>query len=70
MEVNTSDLNNILLSTSITPFRLKSTGEMTFVVRDASVDMSDYANCDGFTVPVGYQNILPDAPFSYGGASS
>ena len=62
LEVKTSDLNNILISTSITPFRLKSTGEMTFVVRDALVDMSDYVNCDGFAVPVGYQNILPDAP--------
>jgi hypothetical protein len=62
LEINTSDLNNILISTSITPFRLKSTGDMTFVVQNASVDMSDYVNCDGFAVPVGYQNILPDAP--------
>jgi hypothetical protein len=61
-EVNISDLNSILVSTSITPFRLKSAGEITFVVSNASADMSDYSNCEGFAWPVGYQNILPDAP--------
>lgn len=61
-EVNISDLNSLLVTISITPFRLKSAGEMTFVVSNASADMSDYSNCEGFAWPVGYQNILPEAP--------
>lgn len=62
LDVNTSDLNNILVSTSITPFRIKGLNDMSFVVSQASADMSDYANCEGFALPVGYQNIFPDDP--------
>jgi len=61
-EVNTSDFNNILISTSIDPFRVKDLGDMTFIVRQASVDMSDFINCQGFVAPPGYQNLFSDAP--------
>jgi hypothetical protein len=61
-EVNTSDFNNILISTSIDPFRVNGLGEITFVVRDAVADLSDYANCSGFVAPDGYKNIFYDAP--------
>ena len=61
-EVNTADFNNILISTSIDPFRVKGLGDMTFIVRQASVDMSDFINCQGFVAPVGYQNLFSDAP--------
>ena len=61
-EVNTSDFNNILISTSIDPFKIRGLGDMTFIVRQASVDMSDFANCDGFVVPPSYQNIFSEAP--------
>lgn len=59
-EVNTSDLNNILVETSISPFRIKNMGEMTFVVEKASVDMSDFMNCEDFVLPAGYQNTYFD----------
>ena len=61
-EVNTTDFNNILVSTSITPFRIKGLDEMTFIVKQASVDMSDFTNCEGFVMPEDYQNIFSDAP--------
>ncbi len=61
-EVNTTDFNNIIVSTSITPFRVKGLGDMTFIVSQASVDMSDYNNCVGFTLPKDYLNIFSDAP--------
>jgi hypothetical protein len=61
-EVNTTDLNNILVSTSITPFRIKGMKDMTFTVRNAVLDMSDYVNCDGFVFPPGYQFVFNDAP--------
>ncbi len=59
-EVNTVDFNNILIETSITPFRVKNMGDMTFVVDHASVDMSDFANSDGFVLPASYQNAFID----------
>jgi hypothetical protein len=61
-EVNTTDLNNILVSTSITPFRIKGLSDMSFAVRNAVVDMSDFVNCDGFKMPSGYKQLFPDAP--------
>ncbi len=61
-EVNTTDFNNILISTSIDPFKIKGLGEMTFIVKQASVDMSDFVNCEGFMVPAGYQNTFSEAP--------
>jgi hypothetical protein len=61
-EVNTTDFNNILISTSIDPFKIKGLGDMTFVVRQASIDMSDFVNCEGFMVPAGYQNTFSEAP--------
>lgn len=61
-EVNTTDLNNILISTSITPFRLKGLSDMSFTVRSAVIDMSDYINCEGFALPKDYKLIFPDAP--------
>ncbi len=61
-QVNTTDLNNILVSTSITPFRIKGLGDMSFTVNNAVADMSDYVNCEGFAMPKDYQLIFPDAP--------
>ena len=61
-EIVTSDLNNILISTSIDPFRIASLGDFTFVVTNATADMSDFANPPGFVVPSSYNNLFPDAP--------
>jgi hypothetical protein len=61
-EVNTTDFNNILISTSIDPFKIKGLGDMTFIARQASVDMSDFVNSEGFMVPAGYQNSFPEVP--------
>lgn len=61
-EINTSDLNNILASITMTPFRIKGLGDMSFTVRNATIDMSDFVNCEGFVLPEGYQNIFEDLP--------
>ena len=61
-EVNTTDFNNILISISIDPFKINGLGDITFIARQASVDMSDFVNCEGFVVPAGYQNIFSEAP--------
>ena len=61
-EINTSDLNNILVSTSVTPFRIKGLGDISFTVLNAVVDMSDFVNCEGFAIPKDYQLLFPDAP--------
>ncbi len=61
-EINTTDLNNILVSTTITPFRIKGLGDMSFTVREATIDMSDFVNCEGFVLPEDYQNIFDDSP--------
>jgi hypothetical protein len=61
-EVNTSDLKSILISTSIEPFMVRGLGDMTFVAKQVTADMSDLVNCQGFAIPAGYQNIFSDAP--------
>lgn len=60
--INTSDLNNILVETSITPFRIKGLSDMAFCVDRAVIDMSDYVNCDGFAYPSGYPVVFNDMP--------
>jgi hypothetical protein len=61
-ETSTSDLNNILVSTTISPFRINGLGDMTFIIMNASVDMSDFVNCDGFAMPKGYYDVFSDEP--------
>ena len=61
-EVNTSDLNNIMVATSISPFRIKGLGDMSFSVMNAVADMSDFVNCEGFAFPKDYQSIFGDMP--------
>ncbi len=54
-EVNTSDLNNLIIATSISPFQIKGLNDFSFSVRNAVVDMSDEANPSGFSFPQDYQ---------------
>jgi hypothetical protein len=62
LEINTTDPKNILVSTSIMPFRIKGLDDMTFFARDAVIDMSDFVNCNGFAMPYEYQNVYGDSP--------
>jgi len=60
-EINAHDLNDIIISTSITPFQLKGLEGITFDVKDAIVDMSDTKNIAGMTFPPDYANTYgPD----------
>jgi hypothetical protein len=59
-EVNASDLSNILLSVSITPFEVKGLGGMAFEVKQAAWDMSDTANPPGFVFPRDYAQVYGD----------
>jgi hypothetical protein len=54
-EINTSDLNNIMASVSITPFKISGINELAFEVKNATVDYSDIVNPSGFSFPQGYQ---------------
>jgi len=60
-EINTSNLNDIIISTSLTPFQVKGMEGITFDVKDAVVDMSDTKNIAGMTFPPDYANTYgPD----------
>ncbi len=61
-EVNAADPDDIVASVSITPFRISGLGDMAFEVKNAAVDMSDYANCEGFVFPATYKNDFKDQP--------
>jgi hypothetical protein len=61
-EINTTDPKNILVSTSIMPFRIKGLSDMAFSAREAVIDMSDFVNCNGFAMPYEYQAVFGDDP--------
>jgi hypothetical protein len=59
--INTTDLNNILLNISLSPFQIKGLDDVTFSVQNATLDFSDYINPPDFTFPANYQNTYgPD----------
>jgi|GEM_PF-990149 len=61
LEINATDLNNLIVATSISPFQVKGLGGVTFSVTNAVVDMSDFANPPGFIFPSDYQQTYgPD----------
>lgn len=49
-----TDLNNMVASLSMTPFKLKDRGDLAFKVGEATWDMSDLNNPAGFTLPEEY----------------
>ncbi|HEX8547730.1 MAG TPA: hypothetical protein VF691_12260 [Cytophagaceae bacterium] len=55
-EINTKDLHNIVVSTSLTPFQITGLEGISFTVKNAVLDMSDIANPNGFSFPQDYQN--------------
>jgi len=54
-EINTKDLNNIMTTVDITPFKISDIPEVSFEVRNATVDYSDIVNPAGFSFPQDYQ---------------
>jgi hypothetical protein len=57
-EINTHDLNNIMASVSITPFKISGLDDLSFEVKNAVVDYSDIINPPGFSFPQAYQKTL------------
>ncbi|MFM8911385.1 MAG: hypothetical protein ACKOE6_00510, partial [Flammeovirgaceae bacterium] len=57
-EINTKDINDILMSVSITPFKLRGVGDLSFEIKNAVADFSDIANPRGFIFPPQYQQTL------------
>ncbi len=49
-----TNLNNMVASLSMTPFKLKDRGDFAFKVGEATWDMSDYNNPTGFVLPDEY----------------
>lgn len=54
-EINTGDLNNIMTSVTMTPFKIKGIDDLSFVVKNAVADFSDIVNPAGFIFPQDYQ---------------
>lgn len=60
-EVNTGDLNNIMMGVNITPFTIKGLNDLSFEVRNAVADFSDIVNPPAFSFPAEYQQTFgPD----------
>lgn len=58
--VNVQDLNNMVAAVSFTPFKIRGLDDFDFTVSNAYVDMSDYVNPLGVTMPSCYQEIYSD----------
>lgn len=58
-EVYTSDVRNILITTSISPFQIKGKDDFQFYVQDAVVDLADEQNPQNAVFPDHYQTIYP-----------
>jgi hypothetical protein len=56
-EILTSNMNDILLNVSITPFQIPDVKDITFDVKRIVVDLSDLKNPAGLTLPKEYQEI-------------
>ena len=59
-EVNVEDVNNMMAQVSFSPFAVKGLENVDFTVSDASVDMSDYSNPPGVTLPSVYNELYPE----------
>lgn len=51
-----TNINNMMATVSITPFKIRGMEDFAFKVTDATVDMSDHANPNNFQFPAVYQN--------------
>jgi hypothetical protein len=51
-----TNINNMMASVSITPFKIRGMEDFAFKITDATVDMSDHNNPANFTFPSVYQN--------------
>lgn len=49
------DLNDIKTAVSITPFKIRGIDDVSFEIKNAVCDYSDFSNPDGFSFPQGYQ---------------
>src|SRR5262249_16485989 len=54
-EINTNSLSNILATVEISPFKIHGLDGVSFEVKDAVVDYSDFANPAGASFPPEYQ---------------
>ncbi|MBC8111637.1 MAG: hypothetical protein H7Y04_11300 [Verrucomicrobia bacterium] len=66
-QVRATDLNNMLIDVSISPFKVKGLKDFSFEVRQASVDMSDIANPANMTFPADYQSGFTQNPLLWRG---
>lgn len=61
-EINTTDLSNIMAAVEITPFRIAGLNDVSFEVKNAVADFSDFGNPNGFSFPAGYESAFADQP--------
>jgi hypothetical protein len=57
-EVNTPNLNNLMMAVNITPFKVKGLDDLSFEVKNAVADYSDIVNPPGLSLPKEYQQTL------------
>ncbi|NOQ73892.1 MAG: hypothetical protein GQ574_17930 [Crocinitomix sp.] len=58
--VNVQDVNNMLTTVSFSPFSVSGLDDFDFSVSNAYVDMSDYVNPVGVTMPTCYNEMYPE----------
>jgi len=61
-EVNATDISNLITTVNITPFKINGLNDVSFQVKKAAVDYSDYANLVNFSFPPGYNQPYGDSP--------
>lgn len=59
-EVNVVDINNLLAGVTFSPFKISGLNDFDFSVSNAYVDMSDFANAPGVTMPACYHETYPE----------
>jgi hypothetical protein len=59
-EVHANDLQNVLAAVTFSPFSVRGMDDFEFDVKEATVDLSDYANPTSMIVPNGYTQAATD----------
>lgn len=55
-----TDWHDLMVSITLPPFQIKSLPGFGFELQEAMLDLSDYANPTGATLPTSYSNFFPD----------
>lgn len=61
VQIHTSDVQNMIMQTSIAPFCIRGVNDVVFTVTNATADFSEVTNAPGMAFPQGYNlSSMPD----------